>query len=100
MMGQIYKHKLVNRLLCGSFGNGADILLDLEDEKRRQSARLLICRKYPRYPHGVHKILLSQPVDGAEVVEVFHGFTALIITTRGKFIFEEPIRRSGEILCC
>jgi len=39
----------------------------------------------------MHTMLLSQPVDGAEVAEVFHGFTALIITTRDKLIFKEQI---------
>jgi len=43
--GQIYQNKLVNPPLCGSFGNGADILLDIEDEKHCQPAPLVILQK-------------------------------------------------------
>jgi hypothetical protein len=36
--------------LCGSFGNGADILLDIEDEKHCQPAPLVILQKISKIP--------------------------------------------------
>ena len=36
--------------MCGSFGNGADILLDIEDEKRFPPAPQVILQKISKIP--------------------------------------------------
>jgi hypothetical protein len=56
--------------LCGSFGNGADILLDIADEKHCHPASLAIFEKRSEIPTFNAQNALPQPVDSAEVAEV------------------------------